>query len=173
MKLALRHLPRHFSVLACVLLVACAGEPKRPIPLAAVSMDAVDGSSIRGQLSFSEPKEAKGVLRVMVDVTGLTQREQGLHVMEADNCRAAILPGARHFNPDGKLHGQHAGDLPNIQGDIYGTMRGPLLSRTLTVSGKYSIVGHAIVITALPDDFSTQPDGGSGPAVACGVILPL
>ncbi|HTH95244.1 MAG TPA: superoxide dismutase family protein [Rhodocyclaceae bacterium] len=173
MKLTLRHSSLSLSILACMLLVACASEPKRPIPLAAVSMDAVDGSSIRGQISFSEPKETKGVLRVMVDVTGLTQREQGLHVMEADNCRAAVLPGARHFNPDGKLHGQHAGDLPNVQSDIYGTMRGPLLSRILTVSGKYSIVGHAIVITALPDDFSSQPEGSSGPVVACGVILPL
>jgi len=38
--------------------------------------------------------------------------------------------------------------------------------------GPMGIAGRTVVISARPDDFTTQPDGNCGPAVACGVITP-
>jgi Cu-Zn family superoxide dismutase len=32
------------------------------------------------------------------------------------------------------------------------------------------ILGKALVVHAMPDDYNTQPSGGSGDRIACGVI---
>jgi Cu-Zn family superoxide dismutase len=33
-----------------------------------------------------------------------------------------------------------------------------------------AILGKALIVHAMPDDYKTQPSGGSGERVACGVI---
>jgi superoxide dismutase, Cu-Zn family len=36
--------------------------------------------------------------------------------------------------------------------------------------GPNQILGKALVVHAMPDDYKTQPSGGSGDRIACGVI---
>jgi Cu-Zn family superoxide dismutase len=33
-----------------------------------------------------------------------------------------------------------------------------------------AIIGKALIVHAMPDDYKTQPSGGSGDRIACGVI---
>lgn len=151
------------------LLAGCMPDMNKPLPVATANLESVGASSVKGRLTFGEEN---GVKRIFVDLTGLTG-EHGFHIHEESDCRAALANLRNgHLNPEGKPHGQHLGDLPNIRSDVYGTMRGPIYLRAPQLEPA-NIVGHAIVITANYDDYKTQPDGHSGQAVACGVIQGL
>jgi Cu/Zn superoxide dismutase len=43
----------------------------------------------------------------------------------------------------------------------------------LRLDGPTSVVGRVLVVHTGPDDLNTQPDGGVGAPVACGVIAPV
>ena len=36
--------------------------------------------------------------------------------------------------------------------------------------GDASVVGRAVVVHAMPDDYRTDPGGNAGPGIACGII---
>ena len=40
----------------------------------------------------------------------------------------------------------------------------------LALNGKNSILGHALVVHAGPDDLTSQPSGNSGEVIGCGII---
>jgi Cu-Zn family superoxide dismutase len=82
-----------------------------------------------------------------------------------------------HFNPLGKPHGhpssseRHAGDLPALKANKAGRASVHADLGTITLKpGPTSIIGRAVVVHALPDDYKTQPTGNSGARIACGVI---
>ena len=51
---------------------------------------------------------------------------------------------------------------------------GTVVMRFLTDKFKLDdVVGRAVVIHESPDDYRTQPAGGSGIKIACGIIKPL
>jgi Cu-Zn family superoxide dismutase len=151
-------------------LLGCVTNPDKPLPVAMVEMEALSGNPVRGRMTFGE---LQGVTRIFVDLTGLTG-EHGFHVHEEGDCRRALANLKKgHFNPDGKPHGQHMGDLANLRADVYGTLRAPMFARHVDLRGPNSIVGRTVIVTSHPDDFQTQPDGGSGQAIACGVIMPV
>lgn len=165
------HLPGFCALgLLSLTLSGCISNPDKPVPSALAKLEAVGGSPVRGLVTLGEHQ---GMMRIFVDVTGLPG-EHGFHIHEEADCRTAIANISKgHFNPDGKPHGEHAGDLGNIRADIYGTMRAPIFNKTLTVTGKYGVIGHTLIITSHPDDYRSQPDGRSGVAIACGQILPI
>ncbi|HWU83891.1 MAG TPA: superoxide dismutase family protein [Rhodocyclaceae bacterium] len=163
---------RKFALYALLslLLAGCLPDTSKPLPTALAMLDPVGGSFVRGRVTFADQD---GVTRVFVDVTGLTG-EHGFHVQTEGDCRNASSRASQgHFNPEQTPHGQHAGDLPNLRADVYGTMRETLFSKFAKLSGKDSIVGHTLVVTAHYDDYRTQPDGNAGQVIACGVIQPL
>lgn len=156
--------------LLCLVLAGCLPDTSKPLPSAIVVLDPVGSSFVRGRITFGNQD---GATRIFVDVTGLTG-EHGLHIMAENDCRSAIANVRDgHFNPDGKPHGQHEGDLPNLRADVYGTMREAMFSRTIDLTGKRGVIGHALVVTSRYDDYKTQPDGNAGQAIACGVIQPI
>jgi Cu-Zn family superoxide dismutase len=85
-------------------------------------------------------------------------------------------PGTHGFHPKGSPHGaptdaaRHAGDLGNVQAAADGTASLEWTDPAMTLEGPDSVVGHAVVIHANPDDLKTQPTGNAGGRVACGVI---
>jgi superoxide dismutase, Cu-Zn family len=95
---------------------------------------------------------------------------------------SAVLVGRRvdtagaHHNPLGLPHGEHAGDLPNLVVNVAGQGHLNATVETFTLSagptGAFDANGSTIIVHALPDDFVTQPTGGNGARVACGVISP-
>ncbi|MBE0550599.1 MAG: superoxide dismutase family protein [Rubrivivax sp.] len=143
--------------------------------MAVASLTPTQGNNVRGLVMFHE---MDGHLMVHARISGLKPNgEHGFHVHETGSCASADGTSAGgHFNPDGKPHGpqtaaHHAGDLPALKADANGMadQKFMLMGPTL-VAGPASVVGRAVVVHALPDDYTTQPTGNSGARIACGVI---
>jgi Cu-Zn family superoxide dismutase len=133
----------------------------------------VSGSEV-GFARFTE--DGAGRVHVNIHVKGMTPGLHGIHVHAVGDCSSgsdAFSGAGSHHNPAGLAHGQHAGDLPNLTVNAAGRGRLTANLERFTFAGEAAILdanGSAIVVHALPDDFSTQPSGGSGARIACGVI---
>ena len=94
----------------------------------------------------------------------------GFHFHDGTSCTGnqtdAFADTGMHYNPKNRPHPEHAGDLP------------PLLSNDGTAwAAVYTarffpedVIGKTLVLHEMPDDFRTQPSGGSGEKIACGEI---
>ncbi len=157
--------------------VASAAETMSPGASAQVTMMSVQGRAIAGQLTASQ--QADGV-RFVGRIEGLEPSgEHGFHVHEVGDCSAADFASAgAHFNPEDVAHGSpqhaphHAGDLPNLRADSQGIVNVDVSVDGLTLGGGAltDISGRAVLVHALPDDYTSQPSGASGDRIACGVI---
>jgi len=133
-----------------------------------------EGSKVHGVVTFT--REAKGI-RVVAAVEGLNPGRHGFHIHEFGDCASRDGNSAGgHFNPHGMLHAgpteakRHVGDLGNIESIFNETAKYDRVDDLLTFSGKDSIIGRSVVVHAQADDLTTQPTGGAGARVACGVI---
>lgn len=133
-------------------------------------LEPVGGGDVTGLVSFHEIDA--GVL-VEATVGGLARGAHAFHIHENGDCAD---PGG-HFNPAGAPHARwdadsrHLGDLPMLVAD--GAGRAYLNAMVLGPSvgpGRNAILGRAVVVHERRDDHFTQPDGGAGAAVACGII---
>lgn len=146
-------------------------------------------TSLKAQLAPTKGNKASGLMtfrqqgkEVLIQGTfsGLTPGAHGLHIHEGGDCGGLAARNAGgHFNPTGARHGSpggpasHVGDLPMLAVGKDGTARFQARMDRMTLDkGPMGIAGRTVVVTARPDDFTTQPDGNCGPAVACGVIVP-
>ncbi len=161
---------------------------------AALALVPAAGSAADAKLARATLKDAKGQdvgtatfhaanggAELSVDAKGLPPGQHGIHVHAVGKCDAPNFKSAGpHFNPTGKKHGtknpegHHAGDLPNLTvgPDGKGTLRATLHGASLG-SGEGSLLGGqgtAVVVHAGPDDEKTDPAGGSGDRIACGVV---
>jgi len=134
-----------------------------------------EGSNAEGRVIFIE--EEGNNVRVVVELSGLSPGDHGFHIHQFGDCSMTDGTSAGgHFNPGGKSHGprnsynRHVGDLGNLTADINGIARADFIDHKLAFEGKRSIIGRAVIVHALPDDFTSQPTGAAGARVACGVI---
>lgn len=91
----------------------------------------------------------------------------GFHVHSGSTCTPSDFSNAgKHYNPTGAPHPAHAGDLPPIfSNNGYGFM--------VVFTDRFppgEVIGKTVVIHMNADDFKTQPDGGAGERIGCGVI---
>ena len=128
-------------------------------------------------------EDAQGFVHVNVKVEGLSTGLHGIHIHAVGSCAGPTFASAGgHYNPLVRQHGlenpngPHAGDLPNLVVDAEG--QGSLNARTDRVtltSGVATVLdgdGSAFIIHANPDDQVTDVgNGGSGPRIACAVIV--
>ncbi len=145
-------------------------------PAATAQLRDAEGKAV-GSATFSE---TPGGVRVVVDVSGLPPGDRGVHVHETGTCEPPFESAGKHANPTGRKHGlespegPHAGDLPNLGVGQDGSGRLEATAQALTFgAGASSLLdadGSALVVHAGPDDMRTDPAGGSGARVACGVI---
>ncbi len=63
------------------------------------------------------------------------------------------------------------GDLPSLTPSFEGTAPVHHVSRIIKLSGPTSVVGKSVVVHRDRDDPAAVTDGGSGPGIACGVIV--
>lgn len=162
--------------LAAAILAGCATSTPRDLPTATASLEPTAGNNTRGIVIFTEHDNT---MRVSGEVSGLQPNSQhGFHVHEKGDCSAPdAMSAGGHFNPTGKAHGhlspdgRHVGDMPNLRADREGRASFSFdLSGMTLRSGETSVLGKAVIVHAKPDDYRTQPTGGAGDRLACGVI---
>jgi len=132
------------------------------------------GNSVHGVVTFEEVD--KGI-HIVANITGLTQGKHGFHIHEFGDINSEDGGSAGgHFNPTGMPHSmpmsenRHAGDMGNIEADEKGNAHLDYIDPVMKLNGKYSIIGHAVIVHAKEDDFKTQPTGNAGARVGYGVI---
>lgn len=138
----------------------------RPAGVAQIRGDGMN-PGLRGMVWFySQP----GGTLVVARVRGLPVTQTGffaLHIHAGEDCAGAGFANTgNHYDPPGRPHPEHAGDLP------------PLLANgdrafLAVVTGRFrvgEVIGRTVVIHSGPDDFRTQPSGNAGTKIACGVI---
>ena len=147
---------------------------------ATAQLKGADGKTLGTATLIEAPH---GVL-LRIEVKGLTPGWHGLHFHEKGDCGApdfksagahvhtttAVVHGL--LNPDGNDNG----DLPNLFVAADGAASVELFSPLVSLDGAggrpalLDADGSAIVVHASPDDYKTQPIGGAGARVACGVV---
>jgi superoxide dismutase, Cu-Zn family len=169
--------------LSAVLLSSCAvkrneksavSEAAQKQELKAVSdLHSVKFKKLKGHLWFEEKKE--GIL-VRVNVKGLPRNKKfGLHIHEKGICEGPQYKSAgEHFNPTNQKHGgiktpeRHLGDMENLVSDKLGNAK----TEFLLPPGLEDFIGKAVIVHAKPDDLKSQPSGGAGDRIACGLVKP-
>jgi Cu-Zn family superoxide dismutase len=145
---------------------------------AIASLYPASDSELTGTATFRDFGDGKVTFRVQV--RDITPGEHAVHIHENGDCTAPDASSAGgHWSPQNNDHGKRNVDLYHHKGDI-GNIRvqengsGEL---TMTVLGwsvggpdSTNILGKALVIHEGADDFSTQPGGGAGARIGCGVI---
>src|SRR5262249_5924989 len=122
-----------------------------------------------------------GVVMLRLQAWDLPPGVHGIHLHDSARCDSPeFLDAGGHFNPAGKKHGRknpqgpHAGDLPNLvvpeNGKVDVSWTVPRVTRRPGPNSLLKPEGTSLVIHADPDDEVTDPDGNSGPRIACGVI---
>ncbi|MEM7226154.1 MAG: superoxide dismutase family protein [Pseudomonadota bacterium] len=157
------------------LLCTLAAAPARAAEAAAAMINR-DLESVGTVILEQTPQ---GVL-LIADLHNLPPGTHGFHVHAVGKCEPPFTSAGGHFNPTGKDHGfkaeagPHAGDMPNIHVGAGGKIVIEVFNQRISlVDGEANLFGDdgaSIVIHAGPDDYKTNPDGGAGPRIACGVI---
>ena len=170
--------------IAAVVFAAASALAAAPIASAAEMASAeiigTDGAVI-GKVTF---EQTPGGVLVSVEATGLPPGGHGIHLHAVGACTPDFKAATGHINPDGAMHGlRHPegpdnGDLPNLYAAADGSARAEFFTTRVSVAGgdMPSLLdedGSAVIIHENPDDHATQPIGGSGGRIACGVIAEM
>ena len=166
-------------------LIVCAGLTMAGAAVAQPASVSVDLKGPKGEdLGKATLTEApKGVL-LKIEAKGLAPGWHGLHFHEKGDCSSADFKSAGGHVHGGAtmVHGllnpdaTEAGDLPNLHVAADGTGSAEVFSPWTSLKGAggrtslQDADGSAVVIHAKPDDHATQPIGGAGDRVACGVV---
>lgn len=139
-------------------------------------LESRSGSTVKGKVTFMRHG---GKIVMKVTAKGLTPGVHAIHLHDKGDCSAPDGTSAGgHWNPTSVDHGKwghapfHHGDIGNLVADAKGNAKLSVESDVWTLGdGKPSdVVGHAVIVHAKEDDFTTQPTGNAGGRVACGVI---
>ncbi len=141
------------------------------------------GSQVFGYANFTQEGNE---VHVQVVVWGLDTFNdfqagpKGTHIHANGDCGRTFTDGQNvpagaaggHFNPDNRSHGEHAGDLGNMEVDESGTgtLEVTVTNINLGSNDTHDVIGRAVVIHAGEDDLQTDPAGDAGSRILCGVI---
>lgn len=123
-------------------------------------------------------------LLIRIEASGLTPGWHGVHIHAVGRCDAPFTSAGAHVNhgspakPHGLLNaeGPDDGDLPNVFADAQGRVNAEVFTTRARIADEgpgqwlWDADGSSIVIHANADDQTSQPIGGAGDRVACGVM---
>ena len=166
------------QITAALLICAAAAHATVAEPAKAAAEIINSAGEVIGNAAFEQTPN--GVL-IRVVVSGLTPGGHGVHLHSTGACSPDFGAAKGHINPDGKAHGlRHPdgpdnGDLPNLYVGADGRAEAEFFTPRVTVAGGAQPAlldddGSAVVIHEHPDDHMTQPIGGAGGRVGCGVV---
>lgn len=179
----------HLSALWCVLvklklatlLFVTFGviQPASAMDTASAEIINTEGNVI-GKATFEQAPT--GVL-VYVEVSGLPPGGHGIHLHAIGSCAPDFKAAGGHINPEGVKHGlknpegPDNGDLPNLYVAADGSTRAEFFTTLVSVMGGTIPAlldddGSAVIIHENPDDHISQPIGGAGGRIGCGIIHP-
>ncbi len=153
-------------------------------PRASASFIDRDGHEVGEAMLIEGPH---GVL-IDLDLHGLPPGRRAIHIHSIGTCEdpeEGFVASGGHLNPEGRKHGlmnpdgPDNGDLPNLIVRDDGTVQVELFTHLASLQGAdgrpamLDYDGAAFVIHQHRDDHFSQPIGGAGPRIACGVIRPL
>lgn len=151
--------------------------PHAPVAQAIANVAPASGSLVSGRLTLVPMGDG---VHLRGDLGGLVPGStHGFHIHANGDCSAADASSAGgHFNPAAAPHGHagsgphHAGDIDNLVAGANGVAHVDAHVADVSLGGdpRTDILGRALVVHALPDDYHSQPAGNSGARVACGVI---
>lgn len=125
-----------------------------------------------------------GVL-IHVSAKGLPPGPKGIHIHSVGTCDdpdKGFVASKGHLNPDGRKHGlmnpegPDAGDLPVLFVHADGSVETEMFTTLASLGGaggRASMLdtdGASFVIHENRDDHMTQPIGGAGARIVCGVV---
>jgi len=161
-----------------------ANRPAEPAPIGDAAPGVVASAEIKpwgGATTDRADNKVTGAIQFASTTTGLEvsgalknlpKGLHGLHIHENGDCGK---PGG-HFAPASTQHGDpsngehHLGDLGNVDADASNQAVVSINASGLALQGANSILGHALVVHAAPDDLRSQPAGDSGDIIGCGII---
>lgn len=123
---------------------------------------------LSGEVRFYQKRRS---VLVVADIYGLPKDNPtgffALHIHEGGCCAGEnFSETGGHYNPGGRPHPSHAGDLPPLllcNGGAHFTVQ----TDRFRVR---DVIGRTVVIHSGSDDFYSQPAGNAGRKIACGVI---
>ncbi len=146
------------------------------MPTASAEILGKDGQAI-GSVTFKQ-----GSIGVLADLSiskgSLPPGKHGFHIHSVGTCEHAehFTTASGHINPDAKEHGYlnpkgpDKGDLPNLVVHEDGSAALELFMPQVDIADLMDDDGSSLMIHENPDDHTTQPIGGAGARIACGVI---
>lgn len=119
-----------------------------------------------------------------LELNGLPPGPKAIHIHSVGTCDDhdhGFQDSAGHLNPEGRTHGlmnpggPDAGDFPSFYVHADGYAWAQFFNKRASLDGRFGARmldedGAALVIHENPDDHVTQPIGGAGARIACGVI---
>ena len=166
-------------VMLCVLGTPALADGHAEMPTARADIIGIDGTPVGTATMI----EAAGGVLMHIRVEGLPPGKKGLHLHSHASCDAStgFKSAKGHV---GKADGGHgllnpagpeAGDIPNIfiGADGIGEMEA-FSTRVSLSGGAHNLLdadGSIFIIHEKPDDHMTQPIGGAGGRIACGLIV--
>ena len=165
------------SALATALAVALVPAASSAADMAKAEIMNVAGAVI-GTATFEQTPT--GVL-LHVDVRDLPPGPHGIHLHAVGACTPDFKAATGHINPGKVAHGLRNpdgpdnGDLPNLYVAADGTARAEFFTTRVSVTGGAAPAlldqdGSTVIIHENPDDHMTQPIGGAGGRIGCGII---
>ncbi|GHH99433.1 superoxide dismutase family protein [Neobacillus kokaensis] len=158
-------------------------------PQAQAELKDVNNKTI-GTVSFLVDEDNH--IQVNASIDGLEAGHHGIHIHEKGICEADAKDGpfttaGGHFNPDGKQHSEHAGDLPSLYVNEDGRAEYSARLDRLTID-QLKAQELAVVVHSSPDNFGNIPEryqtegkpgadettlkaGDAGDRQACGAIV--
>ena len=162
---------RRRLTLAAALALAASAASAEPV---SIELKTGAGASA-GKATLTEAP--KGVL-LKVEAKGLTPGWHGLHFHAKADCSKADFTsaGGHTHSAEKAVHGllnpqaNETGDLPNLYAGADGAGNAEVFTGLLTLKSLKDADGSALVIHANVDDHRSQPIGGAGDRVACGIM---